>query len=92
MKNSSAAFLSTHLQNLLQDFINIVLETFALSYTTFYQNIRSDDLCFSPSHLLSSFKFDFKPILSDGIKTSENAIALSEKVTAYVETAQHDLA
>ena len=93
MKNSSAVFLSRHLQTLLRDFIKSVSETFALSYATcFYKKIRSGDLLSNPSYVPSSTKFYFKTMLIDDIKTSKNVITLSERMTAYVETTQHDLA
>ena len=85
-KNSSATFLSKHLPPVLQDFIKPFLKTFASSYATcFYKKIKSNDLRSTPSHVPSSTKFDFKPMLLDGIKMSKNAITLSKEVTAYVE-------
>jgi hypothetical protein len=93
MKNSSTAFLSTHLPTLLQDFIKPVSETFASSYATcFYKKLKSDDLRSNTSHVPSSAKFYFKPMLLDGIKKSENTITLTGEVATYVENAYHDLA
>ena len=92
-KNSLAAFLLTHLPSLLQDFIKPVLETFALSYATcFKKKLKLDDLRSTSSHVPSSAKFDFKPMLPDGIKESENNITLAEDVATYVVNTLHNLA